>query len=78
VGEYLTIEEVYKRFDSEWVVLIDPQTDKDLNVLGGEVLAHGKDHDEVFRLAMESGRPRPWHIASVYTGKRPEYIILGL
>jgi len=51
--EIMTIEEIENRFDSEWVLIGDPQTDELLEVLSGKVLWHSSDRDEIHRKAME-------------------------
>ena len=65
----MTIEEIESQFDSEWVLIEDPRTDEALNVLGGKVLHHSKDRDEVYRKAVAL---RPKRSAVVYTGEIPE------
>ena len=65
----MTLEEIEAQFDSEWVLIEDPITDEALNVLGGKVLHHSKDRDEVYRKAVSL---RPKRSAVVYTGEIPE------
>ena len=65
----MTIEEINSQFESEWVLIEDPQTTDDLEVLGGKVLHHSKDRDEVYRKAVSL---RPKRSAIVYTGEIPE------
>ena len=65
----MTIEEIESQFDSEWVLIEDPNTDEDLKVLGGRVLHHSKDRDEVYRKAVSL---RPKRSALIYTGEIPE------
>jgi hypothetical protein len=65
----MTIEEIESQFDSEWVLIEDPRTDEALNVLGGKVVCHSKDRDEVYRKAVSL---RPKRSAVVYTGEIPE------
>jgi len=69
MNEQMTIEEIESEFDSEWVLIEDPRTDDSLNVLGGTVLHHSKDRDEVYRKAVSL---RPKRSAVVYTGEIPE------
>jgi hypothetical protein len=69
MSQVLTTAEIYAQFPSEWVLLDAPQTDKYLGVLGGTVLWHSKDRDEVYRKAIEV--PAPKHIAILYTGPVP-------
>ncbi len=35
MNEFLTLAEIEENFDSEWVLLADPKTDKHNNVKGG-------------------------------------------
>src|SRR5881396_1676282 len=65
----LTINEIEKRFDAEWILLADPIADKSLEVRSGRVLFHGKDRDEVYREAI---RLKPRRFAMLYTGRLPK------
>jgi len=65
----LTIAEIRSQFTSEWVLLEDPRTDDNLEILSGIVRCHGKDRDEVYRKAVEL---RPKQFAVLYTGTIPE------
>ena len=65
----MTIEDIKSHFESEWVLIEDPQTNDVLEVLGGKVLHHSKDRDEVYRQAVAL---RPHRSAVVYTGEIPE------
>jgi hypothetical protein len=66
MSNYLSRAQIYKRFDSEWVLLDKPKTAKNLQVLGGMVLCHSKDRDEVLSKAVEL-KPKRW--AVLFTGK---------
>src|SRR5438876_552930 len=50
--QQMTVEEMRRQFDAEWILVGDPQTDEGLQVLAGKVLHHGKDRDEVYRQAV--------------------------
>lgn len=76
VGEFMTTEEIYAQFDSEWVVLKDPITTDALEIKGGIVVWHSKDRDEVYARANEI--PVPRHTAFLYTGKIPEGTVVVL
>jgi hypothetical protein len=67
--DVLTIAEIESRFDSEWVLVEDPQTNDAMEVQGGRVSCHSKDRDEVYRLAVAS---RPKRFAILYMGTLPE------
>jgi hypothetical protein len=68
MDEVLTRAEIEARFPSEWVLLADTQHDEHLRVLGGRVLCHSKDRDEVYDKAVEL---KPKSGAVLYTGKIP-------
>ncbi len=65
---FMSMAEIEAQFDSEWVLLEDPETTADLQVQGGTVLWHSKDRDAVYRKAMEF---RPKHSAVLYIGRLP-------
>lgn len=67
--EILSFSEIKKRFDSEWVLIGDPETAEALEVKAGVVLWHSKDRDEVYRKAREL---HPRHSAILYLGKLPD------
>jgi hypothetical protein len=67
--QVMTLAEMEAQFDSEWILIGDPQTDESLELLAGTVLWHSKDRDEVYRKAIELHPPR---FAMHYTGSMPE------
>lgn len=69
MSEVLSIAEINSRFESEWLLVEDPQLDENLQVLSGSVLCHSKDRDEVYRRAREL---RPKQSAFLYTGAIPD------
>ena len=69
MGETLSITEIQSRFQSEWVLLEDPQTDEALDLKSGKVLYHSKDRDEVYRKAIEL---HPKRFAMLFTGVIPD------
>ena len=69
MDEVLTLAEIKSRFDSEWVLVADPELDASLEVARGRVIWHSKDRDEVYQKAVEL---RPQHSAFLYTGRIPE------
>lgn len=69
MDEILTITQIRERFESEWVLIEDPETDATLEVKSGKVRWHSKDRDEVYRKAVEL---RPRRFAMLYTGKMPK------
>ena len=75
MGEVMSQAEIATRFESEWVLLEDPETTDALEVKSGKVLWHSKDRDEVYRKAREL---RPRHSAILYTGTLPEGMVIVL
>jgi hypothetical protein len=65
----MTMDEIELQFVSEWVLIDNPETDEKFQVLGGRVLHHSKDRDEVYRKAVAL---RPKRSALIYTGEIPE------
>jgi len=65
----MSIEEIESQFESEWVLIEDPITDEELNVIKGTILHHSKDRDEVYRKAVTL---HPKRSAVIYTGSIPE------
>ncbi|MDE2320902.1 MAG: hypothetical protein KGL31_03145 [candidate division NC10 bacterium] len=69
MDKVMTIADIKLQFDSEWVLIGDPQLNDALEVVGGNVLHHSKDRDEVYRKAVTL---RPQRSAVLYTGEIPE------
>ncbi len=69
MNEVMSLAEIEAKFDSEWVLLEDPETDESLAVRRGHVLWHSKNRDEVYSKAREF---KPKHSAILFTGKIPE------
>jgi hypothetical protein len=75
MDEMLTIDEIESRYAPDWVLIGEPQVDEKLSVLGGKVLFHSPDRDEVWRKAGELGLDRT---AVRYLGPTPEHIVSRL
>jgi hypothetical protein len=75
MNEVLTMDELKVRYPDEHVLLADPQTNEQMQVVSGRVLWHGKDRDELYRKALEL---RPQHSAFVYTRTTPDKTIYML
>ena len=65
----LSFADIKARYESEWVLVEDPELNDQLEVLSGRVLSHSKDRDEVYQKAVEL---RPKHSAILYTGTIPQ------
>ncbi len=73
MNEVLTRAEMEAQFDGEWVLVADPELDKNLEVLSGLVVSHGPDPEAVYEGATSQNVQR-W--ASLYFGPIPETSIL--
>jgi hypothetical protein len=69
MDEVLTIAQIEAQFESEWVLVEDPQTNEVREVQSGKVRWHSKDREEVYRQAIKL---RPKRFAMLYTGRMPE------
>jgi len=65
VSDLMSVTEIRSRFESEWVLIKDPELTQHLEVKGGKVLWHSKDRDEVYCKAREL-HLRPKHSAILY------------
>jgi len=75
VERVMTIREIESQFDSEWILVDEPETNEQLEVLKGKVVHHSKDRDEVYRKAVAL---RPKRCAILYTGEIPEDAVVVL
>ena len=64
--QIMTLEEIEKQFDHEWVLITDPQTDEALQVKSGRVVYHSRDRDEFDRKSLDFKAAR---FAVLYIGK---------
>jgi hypothetical protein len=69
VQSTMTVEEMETRFPAEWLLVVDPQTDEEENLLRGKVVFHSQDRDEVYRKAIDL---RATDLAFHFTGTIPE------
>ena len=65
MSEILPMEETERKFDGEWVLIEDVETDEKLEVLRGKVTYHGNDKEELHQKAMKS---KSDHLATLYIG----------
>lgn len=68
---HMTIQEIESEFDSEWVLLRDPEPSEGRAVSSGTVTHHSKDRDEVYRAAIAMPQ-RIKRFAVLFTGEIPE------
>jgi hypothetical protein len=75
-GKIMTKDEIYKAFDSEWVLVNNPELNEFSEFLRGRVIFHSKDRDAVHAEVRKLPVPR-W-FAVFYTGKPPEDVEYAL
>ncbi len=74
-NEIMTLKEIENLFDGEWILVEDPELDRNNEVIRGKVLCHSKDRDEVDAVAM---RLHPKRSAFLYMGPTPDNIFINL
>ena len=75
MDEVLTRVEMEARYDGEWVLVDNPETDENLEVLRGRVVYHGMDREAMYDVSMSLGSKRS---AFLYFGEMPEHICINL
>ena len=73
MNEMLTRAEIEAQFDGEWVLVAEPELDKNLEVLRGRVVYHGEDREAMYQEATNQQIKR-W--ASLYFGPVPDMSVL--
>ncbi len=69
MGPTLTLAEMEARYESEWLLVGDPELDTTGRLVRGTVLFHSKSRDEVDQKDLEL---RPADAAILYTGRIPD------
>jgi hypothetical protein len=69
MSEIMTFEEIKLRYDGEWVLIAYTETDEDLQVVKGKVIAHSANKKDIYQ-ALESATDQP--LAIEYMGQVPE------
>ena len=67
----MTFEEIKQNYNGEWVLIAYTETDENLQVIKGEVIAHSANKEEIYQ-ALESAKDQP--LAIEYMGQIPEDI----
>ncbi len=69
MSDIMTFEEIKQNYDGEWVLIAYTETDEDLQVIKGKVIAHAATKEEIYQ-ALESATEE--HLAIEYMGQVPE------
>lgn len=75
MSQIMTLAEIQNQFDSEWILVGDPQLNDQNDVISGVVLCHSRDRDDLDRVAL---RMRPKRSAVLYTGKIADGAVIVL
>ena len=65
----MTLDEMVKTYPSEWLLIVNPQTNEKHEIEKGVVEYHSKDRDELYRHAVAK---KPKRFTTYYTGKLPK------
>ncbi len=74
-AEIMTMSEIEEQFDNEWVLVEDPELDRNNKVVRGRVLVHSKNRNDIDAVAI---RLRPKRSAFLYTGPPPDNILINI
>ena len=75
MDEILSLADIETRYDSEWILVEDPEVNEQFEVLRGKVVIHSKNRDEVYRKAADL---KLKSTAFLYTGKVAEDAVIIL
>ena len=73
MGEVMTMEQLKRDYDQEWVLLEDPVSDDEDWTIAGRLLFHSPDHDKLYERAMEI---RPKHFGVFFMGPPDDESVL--
>jgi len=71
----MMFQKMIEKFKDEWILVDVKEVDENFNLIEGEVLAHSKDKEEVYKKLLEI-RPKKFSIE--FTGKIPEELAVVL
>ena len=73
MSQRLSYTEIKARYAPDWVLIGDPESDENFEILSGEVLFHSPNRDELDRRMLEL---RPAHFALDFLGELPADLVL--
>jgi hypothetical protein len=68
-------EEIVEQFRDEWVLIDVKGVDENFNLQEGDVIAHSKNKEEIYRRLLEM---RPRNCSIEFTGRIPEDLAVVL
>ena len=69
MSEIMTFEQIGQNYDGEWVLIAYSETDEELRVVKGKVIAHSTNKEDIYQ-ALEEAVEQP--LAIEYMGQIPE------
>lgn len=69
ISKIMTFEEIEQNYNGQWVLIAYSETDEDLKVVRGKVIAHSANKEDIYRV-LETAREQP--LAIEYMGQIPE------
>jgi hypothetical protein len=69
MSEIMTFEEIKKNYNGQWVLIAYSETDEDLQVVKGKVIAYSTNKEDIYQ-ALELAGEQP--LAIEYMGQVPE------
>jgi hypothetical protein len=69
MSEIMTLEEIEQNYDGQWVLIAYTETDEDLQVVKGKVIAHSANKEDIYQALADAGE-QP--LAIEYMGQVPE------
>jgi hypothetical protein len=69
MSEIMTFEEIKKNYNGQWVLIAYSETDEDLQVVKGKVIANSTNKEDIYQ-ALELAGEQP--LAIEYMGQVPE------
>ena len=73
ISKRLSLAEIHQNYPNQWVLVIEPQLDDDLNIIDGEVAYHTSDKEDLYNHLHLSGE---YSFALEYTGDDSEVGLL--
>ena len=75
---YLSLTDINVQYDGEWIYAIDCQEDDVGTILGGKVVLHSRNRDDVIRGMFKRNEENPATTLFRYAGRIPEEVSLLL
>jgi hypothetical protein len=64
----LSIEQMQSTYPNQWLLVANPQTDDNLDIIEGEVIAHSTDCEQIYDTIARERQTRTGTLAIEYTG----------